>query len=94
MSRGVQSSRGFEPRFTLALLYFFGFFFVFCFLLVAPELWRVLESVPPGPEQEAAAQLAARTALPPRLGQALGLAILATGVGIWARLLPGLRGRS
>jgi hypothetical protein len=74
-------------------LYFFAFFFGFCFVLVAPELWRVLEGVPPGPEQEAAARAAARTALPPRLGTALGLAVLTTGVGIWARLLPGLRPR-
>lgn len=93
MSRPVPSSRGFEPRFTLALLYFFGFFFVFCFALVAPELWRVLDSMPPGPEQEAAAQEAARTALQPRLGIALALALVTTGVGIWARVLPGYRRR-
>jgi hypothetical protein len=93
MSVRVPSSRGFQPRFTLSLLYFFAFFFGFCFVLVAPELLRVLESMPPGPEQEAAAREAARSALAPRLGSALGLAILATGVGIWARLLPGLRSR-
>jgi hypothetical protein len=94
VSYRVPSSRAFQPSFTLSLLYFFAFFFGFCFVLVAPELWRVLDAVPPGPEQQAAAREAARTALPPRLGTALGLAMLATGVGIWARVLPGLRRRA
>jgi len=91
VSRNVPSSRAFQPRFTLTLLYFFAFFFAFCFVLVAPELWRVLDTVPHGPGQEAIAHEAARNALRPRLGVALGLAALATGVGIWTRKLPGLR---
>ena len=91
MSRPLPSSRAFQPRFSLALLYFFAFFFVCCFALIAPELWRVLQSMPPGPEQQAAAQEVARRVVRPRLGIALALAMLITGAGIWLRVLPGLK---
>jgi len=44
----------FRPRFTLSLLYLFGFFLLYCLLFVAPELYEVMQNVPTGPEQEQA----------------------------------------
>ena len=80
-----------RPRFTLTMLYLFGFFFVFCLILVAPALWDVLVSMPPGPEQEQAAMEAAREAARGRLGIAFALATAVTGIGIYGRWLPGAR---
>jgi hypothetical protein len=81
----------FRPSFTLALFYLAGFFFLFSFLLVLPELLVVLRDVAPGPEQEARARDVARAALQPRLSWALGLAIGSVGLGSYLRILPGLR---
>jgi hypothetical protein len=80
-----------KPRFTIGLLYLFGFFFLYCFALVTPALWEVLRTLPPGPEQQSAAAQAAQQAVQPRLPIALAAAILTTAIGIWKRLLPGAR---
>ena len=81
----------FRPRFTLTILYFFAFLLLFCAALAAPALLEVLRSMPPGPEQEAAAREAARRAVAPRLPIAALAALATTAVGLVARLLPGLR---
>ena len=82
----------FRPRFTLTILYFFAFLLLFCAALAAPALLEVLRSVPPGPEQEAAAREAARRALvTPRVPIAALAALATTALGIVARILPGLR---
>jgi hypothetical protein len=81
----------FRPRFTLSLLYLFGFFLLFCLLFVAPELYEVLQNVPPGPEQEEAAQEVARRAIRPRLPFALAAALVTTVVAARAGWLPGMR---
>lgn len=78
-----------RPRFTLMMLYLFVFFFVFCLILVGPALWEVLQSMPPGPEQEEAARLAARDAAQGKLGLAFLLATAATGLGSYTGWLPG-----
>jgi hypothetical protein len=78
-----------RPRFTLGMFYLFAFFFLFCMILVGPALWEVLQSMPPGPEQEEAARVAAREAARGKLGIAFGLATLATGVGMYKGWLPG-----
>ena len=78
-----------RPRFTLLLLYLFAFFFLFCLILVGPVLVEVLQTLPPGPEQEEAARIAAQEAASGKLGVAFVLAIIATGVGIYKRWLPG-----
>lgn len=78
-----------RPRFTLGLLYLFGFFFLFCLILVLPALWQVLHAMPPGPEQEAAAREAAREAARGKLGLAFALATAATGIGMYRGWLPG-----
>ena len=82
-----------RPSFTLALFYLAGFFLLFSFLLILPELLSVLDRVPAGPEQQRVAQQVAREAVRPRLLPALLLAMGAVGLGSYLRLLPGLRGR-
>ena len=81
----------FQPRFTLSLLYLFAFFLLYCLLFVAPELHAVMQNVPPGPEQEQAAQEAVRQAVGPRLPYALAAALATTVVATRAGWLPGLR---
>ena len=78
-----------RPRFTLLMLYLFAFFFLFCMILVMPALFEVLRTLPPGPEQEEAARIAARDAASGKLGMAFLLAITVTGVGLYKRWLPG-----
>jgi len=86
---GVRARAVMRPRFTLMMLYLFAFFFLFCMILVGPALWHVLQSMPPGPEQEEAARVAAREAARGKLGIAFVLAVTATGIGVYQRWLPG-----
>ncbi len=81
----------FQPRFMLTLLYLLGFFVLYSFALVLPELLDVLGEVPPGPEQEEIAKQVARQAARPRLLPAFVLALLTIGVGGYYKLLPGFR---
>ena len=81
----------FQPRFTVGLFYLAGFFFLYCLVLIAPELWQVLQAVAPGPEQEQAAAEAARKAVRGRLLPALLAALVTTALGGKAGWLPGLR---
>ena len=81
----------FQPRFTLSLLYLSGFFLLYCLLFVAPELYEVMQNLPTGPEQEQAAQEAARQAVRPRLPYALAAALATTVVAARAGWLPGMR---
>jgi len=81
----------FRPRFTLTILYFAGFFLLYAAVLVAPALLAVARSVPPGPEQQAASYDAARAALSARMPIALVAALATLALGIFARVLPGLR---
>ena len=83
----------FQPRFTIGLLYLCLFFFLYALLIVAPPLWEMWESLPPGAEQDEevlarAGELARRT-LQSRLWIALAAALLSTGLGSYAGLLPG-----
>ena len=86
-----RQTASFTPRFTLSLLYLFGFFFLYCFVLIAPTLFELLRTMPPGPEQEAAAERAAQAVVQPRLWIALGASLATVGLGAWAQVLPGLR---
>jgi len=83
----------FQPRFTLSILYLFGFFFLYCLLLVAPSLLKVAQTIPPGPEQQEAAQQIAREVVRPRLWIAAVLSAITTILGAHYRLLPGIRPR-
>jgi len=81
-----------RPFFTLAVLYIFGFFFLYAFALVTPALLEVLRSMPPGPEQQAAAEQAAHEAASGRMGLAFALSLATVVLGVWSRKLPGFRG--
>ena len=84
----------FQPRFTLSILYLFGFFFLYCLLLIAPSLLEVLQTVPPGLEQQDAAQQVAHEVVRPRLWIAAVLSALTTVLGAHYRILPGLQSRA
>ena len=81
----------FRPSFTLAVLYLGGFFLVFAFLMILPELLSVLRDVPPGPAQERIAREVAQRAAGPRLLWAVGMALAALGLGAYLQVLPGLK---
>jgi hypothetical protein len=87
----------FRPRFTLTLLYLAFFFLVFGMIFALPDLLEGARNLGPGPEELTPEEIAqarntAREALRGgRLFVALGLAVIATGLGSYARLLPGLR---
>ena len=88
----------FRPRFTLTLLYLAFFFFLFAMIFALPDLLEGARNLGPGPEELSPEELdeardIAREALRGgRLLLALGLAAIATGLGSYARVLPGLRG--
>lgn len=83
----------FQPRITLALVYFALFFFAFCLLFALPALFEIARSVAPGPEQQEAALEATRALIRPKLPVAVALALVATGLGIYTGRLPGTRPR-
>jgi hypothetical protein len=80
------------------LLYLAFFFLLFGMLFALPDLLAGARQLGPGPEELTPEELAqardaARGALAGgRLLVALGLAVIATGLGGFARVLPGLRG--
>ena len=88
----------FRPRFTLTILYLGFFLLLFGTLFALPDLLEGARSLGPGPEELTPEELArarniGRDALSGgRLLVALGLAVIATGLGSYARVLPGLRG--
>ncbi len=81
----------FQPRFTIGLFYLVGFFMLYSLLLAAPALIEVARTVPPGPEQQEIAREAAREALHSRLWISALAALVTTGAGIRAGVLPGTR---
>ena len=54
MTHPARGGAVFRPRFSLTILYFAGFFLLYCAGLAAPVLLDVWRSMPPGPEQQAA----------------------------------------
>ena len=80
-----------RPFFTLAIVYIFGFFFLYTVALVAPALTEVLNALPPGPEQEAAAKRAAYEAANGKIGLAFVLSLATVVLGVWSQKLPGFR---
>jgi len=84
----------FRPVFALMLAYFAGFFLLFCALIVAPALLRVAREAEPSEQLQARAESAAHDAIQGRLPLAFLGALVATGLGVYARALPGLRDRS
>ncbi|MBW2313634.1 MAG: hypothetical protein JRH10_05525 [Deltaproteobacteria bacterium] len=80
-----------RPFFTLAIVYIFGFFFVYALALVAPALLEVMRELPPGPEQQAAAERAAFEAASGKIGLAFVLSLATVVLGVWSQKLPGFR---
>jgi ABC-type Fe3+ transport system permease subunit len=84
----------FQPRFTLMALYFVALLFVYCFAITAPvvaEFFQLASAGNAGAPEQAQLTQAMRQALRGRLWIA-GLAAFATlALGIWARVVPGLR---
>ena len=39
-------SAAFAPRFTMSLIYLFGFFFLYCFVLITPTLFEISQAMP------------------------------------------------
>ncbi|MFP6641090.1 MAG: hypothetical protein VCC04_12665 [Myxococcota bacterium] len=85
---GRRPQHKFRPRFSIGMIYLVGFFFLFAFLQILPDLVGLLD-LPPGPEQERAARELAREHSDPLTS--LLLSVLATSVGGYYQVLPGLR---
>ncbi len=87
----------FRPRFTLTLVYLFGFFVLFALALALPDLLEGASQLGPGPEELTDEELAqareiSRRALSGgKLFAALGAAVIAVGLGAFRGVLPGLR---
>ena len=87
----------FRPRFTLSLLYLVFFFFLFGLIIALPDLLAGARELGPGPDEltpeelDRAREITRGALAGGRLLVALGLAVIATGLGSYARLLPGLR---
>jgi len=80
-----------RPFFSLAIVYIFFFFFVYAMALVAPALVDVMNAMPPGPEQQEAAQRAAYEAADGRMGLAFLLSLATVVLGVLSKKLPGFR---
>ena len=91
MSGNSRSRLSFRPRFTLGLFYLFLFFFLYCMLLVSPQLYEAARSLPPGPDQEELAKQMVREAMRPRLWIALVASVATTAIGARTGVLPGMR---
>ena len=60
-------------------------------LLIAPQLFEVLRTVPPGPEQQQIAEQVAKETVQPRLGYAFLAAVVTVALGMYKGVLPGTR---
>jgi len=86
----------FQPRFTVAIVYFTLFFVLYAALLVLPALLEVVRPIPADPAAEEALRQeafeAAREAARGRLPLAVVATLVTVGGLAWARVLPGMRG--
>jgi hypothetical protein len=83
----------FHPRATLGLLYVFFFFFLYCIVLALPDVVEAARSLPPQPVPDEAQRSAEvwRQSLRGKVPFAFVAAVVTTGLGIYARVLPGVR---
>jgi ABC-type sulfate transport system permease component len=75
------------------LLYVAVAFVLYCFLFALPDLIRVAQTTPPGPEQEELAKQVAYTAVRPKLLIAFLAAVATVAAGTYTGRLPGMRTR-
>lgn len=100
MTEPMRRSRpgtSFRPEFTLYLFYFFALFLFFALLLALPALIDGMRALPQAPtieQDRAMAAEIARRAVAGRLLWAVIAALVALGIGGYARVLPGLKRRS
>jgi hypothetical protein len=90
--RRAQSN--FTPRFTLSLIYLFGFFFLYCLFGIGPALLEAYANLPPGIDEATAEQIAAKVAqqaVQPRLLLAFIASVFTVTLGAHFKLLPGLK---
>ena len=76
------------------MLYFFGFFLLFCFVMILPAMVDAVAQLPPGgevtrAEKEQGARVA-QAALAGKIPWALVAATLTTGLGVYLKVLPGI----
>jgi hypothetical protein len=87
-------SQPFRPRFTLTLLYVAGFFLLYALIFVAPDLAPLLgaegQALPPE-ELQARAQQLSQQAMRGKVPLAIVASLATVGLGVWRRLLPGMR---
>ena len=84
----------FRPAFTLLMLYCFAFFVFFAVLLALPDLLEGMRTIPPAAsleEERAVGAEIARRAVQGKLFYALVASAVATGIGSYARILPGIK---
>jgi len=84
----------FQPRFTLMLVYFVALLFLYSFALASPvvvEWFRIGSAPGAGPAEQAQFAQAMREALSGRIWIAALAAVATMLLGIWGKLLPGLR---
>ena len=93
MARPPQRT-GFQPVFTVLLLYFAGFFLGFALLLILPEMLEAAAAMPPGADPRAEGARIAQLAAGPRLFESFVLTTLTLAIGAYFQVLPGLRPRS
>jgi len=79
----------FRPRFTIGIAYLAGFTILFMLLMLMPDLLGVLAAGGDELEMQRRAEEVARANARPQV--ALGLALLATALGGYFEVLPGLR---
>ena len=86
----------FQPRFSLGLIYFFGFFFLFCMLFATPALIEAYRNLPPGGASQEDLDLAsqvAQRAVQSKLWIAFAATLASVALGAHTGALPGLRRR-
>lgn len=82
----------FQPRFTLTIVYFFGFLVAYGLLMASPEIVEGLRSLPADADPTEAGRETVRQALRGRMPLAALAALVTVGGLTWLRILPGMGG--
>jgi hypothetical protein len=85
---------GFQPVFTVLILYFAAFFIGFALLLILPEMLDAAARLPPGADPEVEGARVAQAAAASHLLEAFLLATVTLVIGAYYQVLPGIRPRA